>query len=290
MGRAIADGYQLLSELNALDDAGHLTKTGRALAKLPLDPRIARMLFEASQRGCLNELLVLAAALSIQDPRDRPIDAQEAADNAQQQFDDAESDFMSFLKLWNYFIDLKQQNLTNRDMKNALQRKFLSANRLREWSEVHQQLTAMVKDQKWVLNTKAAEYDQIHMSLMAGLLGNIGLKHETDPIYLGARSIKFSIHPGSNLFKKGGKWIMAAELVETTRLYARSVAKIQPDWIEKVGAHLVKRNHNNPHWEKGSGQAVALETGTIYGLPIYSQRRVSLAMRCSRPGRARWWW
>ncbi len=277
MGRAIADGYQLLSELNALDDAGHLTKTGRALAKLPLDPRIARMLFEASQRGCLNELLVLAAALSIQDPRDRPIDAQEAADNAQQQFDDAESDFMSFLKLWNYYIDLKQQNLTNRDMKNALQRKFLSANRLREWSEVHQQLTAMVKDQKWTLNATPATYDQIHLALMAGLLGNIGLKHETDPVYLGARSIKFSIHPGSNLFKKGGKWIIAAELVETTRLYARSVAKIQPEWIEKVGAHLVKRNHNNPHWEKGSGQAVALETGTIYGLPIYSQRRVSLA-------------
>lgn len=277
MGRAIADGYQLLSELNALDDAGHLTKIGRALAKLPLDPRIARMLFEASQRGCLNELLVLAAALSIQDPRDRPIDAQEAADNAQQQFDDAESDFMSFLKLWNFYIDLKEKGSTNREMKNTLQRKFLSANRLREWGEVHQQLTAMVKDQKWTLNATPATYDQIHLALMAGLLGNIGLKHETDPVYLGARSIKFSIHPGSNLFKKGGKWIMAAELVETTRLYARSVAKIQPDWIEKVGAHLVKRNHNNPHWEKGSGQAVALETGTIYGLPIYSQRRVSLA-------------
>lgn len=277
MGRAIADGYQLLSELNALDDAGQLTKTGRALAKLPLDPRIARMLFEASQRGCLSELLVLAAALSIQDPRDRPIDAQEAADNAQQQFDDTESDFISFLKLWKFYIALKEQNLTNREMKNTLQRKYLSANRLREWGEVYQQLASMVKDQQWVLNTKAAEYDQIHMALMAGLLGNIGLKHETDPVYLGARSIKFSIHPGSNLFKKGGKWIMAAELVETTRLYARSVAKIQPDWIEKVGAHLVKRNHHNPHWEKGSGQAVALETGTIYGLPIYSQRRVSLA-------------
>ncbi|MFN7507276.1 MAG: DUF3418 domain-containing protein, partial [Limnobacter sp.] len=252
-------------------------KTGRALARLPLDPRIARMLFEASQRECLSELLVLASALSIQDPRDRPIDAQEAADNAQQQFDDTDSDFMSFLKLWKYYIGLKEQSLTNREMKNTLQRKYLSANRLREWGEVHQQLTSMVKEQKWVLNTKAAEYDQIHMALMAGLLGNIGLKHETDPVYLGARSIKFSIHPGSNLFKKGSKWVMAAELVETTRLYARSVARIQPDWIEKVGAHLVKRNHHNPHWEKGSGQAVAMETGTIYGLPIYSQRRVSLA-------------
>lgn len=277
MGRAIADGYQLLSELNALDDAGHLTKIGRSLAKLPLDPRIARMLFEASRRACLSEMLVLASALSIQDPRDRPIDAQEAADNAQQQFDDAESDFMSFLKLWKFYIDLKEKKLSNRDMKSTLQKKFLSANRLREWGEVHQQLTSMVKDQKWNLNTSAAKYDQIHLALMAGLLGNIGLKHETDPVYLGARSIKFSIHPGSNLFKKGGKWIMAAELVETTRLYARSVAKIQPDWIEKVGAHLLKRNHSNPHWEKGSGQAVAMETGTIYGLPVYSQRRISLA-------------
>lgn len=277
MGRAIADGYQLLSELNALDDAGRLTKIGRALSKLPLDPRIARMLFEASQRACLSEMLVLAAALSIQDPRDRPIDAQEAADNAQQQFEDTESDFMSFLKLWSFYTDLKGKSQTNREIKNTLQRKFLSANRLREWGEVHQQLTSMVKEQKWHLNDAPANYDQIHLALMSGLLGNIGLKHETDPVYLGARSIKFSIHPGSNLFKKGGKWIMAAELVETTRLYARNVAKIQPDWIEKVGSHLVKRNHNNPHWEKGSGQAVAMETGTIYGLPIYSQRRVSLA-------------
>lgn len=277
MGRAIADGYQLLGELNALDEAGQLTKIGRALARLPLDPRIARMLFEASQRACLSELLVLAAALSIQDPRDRPLDAQEAADNAQQQFQDAESDFMSFLKLWRFYTDLKEQKLSNREMKQALQRKFLSANRLREWGEVHQQLSAMVKDQKWTLNASAATYDQIHMALMSGLLGNLGLKHETEPVYLGARSIKFAVHPGSNLFKKPGKWIMAAELVETTRLYARSVAKIQSDWIEKVGAHMVRRNHSNPHWEKGSGQAVAMETGTIYGLPIYSQRRVSLA-------------
>ncbi|HEX4916291.1 MAG TPA: ATP-dependent RNA helicase HrpA, partial [Limnobacter sp.] len=276
MGRAIADGYQLLTELNALDDAGQLTKIGRSLAKLPLDPRIARMLFEAAHRACLAEVLVLAAALSIQDPRERPLDAQDAADQAQQEFQDPESDFMSFLKLWNYYQGLRGKELSNREMKTAMQRKFLSANRLREWTEVHQQLSAMAKEQHWRVNALPANYDQIHMALMSGLLGNLGLKHETEPVYLGARGIKFAIHPGSNLFKKGGKWLMAAELVETTRLYARCVAKIQAEWIEKVGEHLVKRNHNNPHWEKSSGQAVAMETGTIYGLPIYSQRRVSL--------------
>ncbi|HEX4843136.1 MAG TPA: ATP-dependent RNA helicase HrpA, partial [Limnobacter sp.] len=277
MGRAIADGYQLLTELNALDDAGQLTKIGRSLAKLPLDPRIARMLFDAAHRACLAEVLVLAAALSIQDPRERPLDAQDAADQAQQEFQDPESDFMSFLKLWNYYQGLRGKELSNREMKTAMQRKFLSANRLREWTEVHQQLSAMAKEQHWKVNALPANYDQIHMALMSGLLGNLGLKHETEPVYLGARGIKFAIHPGSNLFKKGGKWLMAAELVETTRLYARCVAKIQAEWIEKVGEHLVKRNHNNPHWEKSSGQAVAMETGTIYGLPIYSQRRVSLA-------------
>jgi ATP-dependent helicase HrpA len=277
MGRAIADGYQLLSELHALDDSGRLTKTGRSLAKLPLDPRIARMLFEASQRACLSEMLVLAAALSIQDPRERPLDAQEAADQAQQQFQDPDSDFMSFLKLWKFYIDLKEKGLSNRELRNTLQRKFLSGNRLREWTEVHQQLLGMAKEQKWHLNTEKATADQVHMALMSGLLGNLGLKHESEPVYLGARSIRFSVHPGSNLFKKNGKWLMAAELVETTRLYARCVARIQPEWIEKVGAHLVRKNHSNPHWEKNSGQAVAMETGTIYGLPIYSQRRVSLA-------------
>lgn len=277
MGRAIADGYQLLSELNALDEQGNLTKTGKALSRLPLDPRIARMLFEASQRACLREVLVIASALAIQDPRERPYEAQEAADRAHQEFQHPDSDFMGFVKLWDFYAEQKAKASTNREMRNTLARKFLNANRLREWVEVHQQLLSMAKEHKWRLNESPAEADQIHMALMAGLLGNIGLKHESEPVYLGARSIRFAVHPSSCLFKKAGKWVMAAELVETTRLYARTLAKIQPEWLEKVGSHLVKRNHNNPHWEKNSGQAVALETGTIYGLPIYSQRRVSLA-------------
>ena len=277
LGRAIADGYQLLSELNALDEQGELTKTGRVLARLPLDPRIARMLFEASNRACLREMLVIAAALAIQDPRERPHDAQEAADNAHQQFQHPDSDFMFFLKLWDFYSEQKNKALTNKEMRNVLARKFLNANRMREWVEVHQQLSNMVKTHHWRINASPAEFEQIHLSLMAGLLGNIGLKHETEPVFLGARSIRFSIHPSSFLFKKAGKWVMAAELVETTRLYARSVAKIQPEWLEKVGVHLIRRNHSNPHWEKNSGQAVAMEMGGIYGLPIYSQRRVSLA-------------
>lgn len=277
MGRAIADGYHLLAELHALDENGQLTKTGKALARLPLDPRIARMLFEANFKACLKEMLVIAAALSIQDPRDRPMEAQEAADLAHKRFADDDSDFMSYLKIWKFITDLKEQNFTNREVKAQLSRAFLSPNRVREWQEVHTQLLALAKEQRWVPNTKHAEPEMVHMALLSGLLGNIGLKHETEPMYLGPRGIRFAVHPGSNLFKKSAKWVMAAELVETTRLYGRCAARIQSDWLEKLGAHLIKRNHTNPHWEKNSGQAVAMETGTIYGLPVYSQRRVSLS-------------
>lgn len=277
LGRAIADGYQLLTELNALDEQGQLTPVGKTLARLPVDPRIARMLVEANQRGALVEVLVIAAALSIQDPRERPHDAQQAADQAHSAFQHPDSDFMFFIKLWEFYQKLRTEDISNKAMRNTLVQRFLNANRMREWGEVHQQLVSLVKEQHFRLNQIPAEFDAIHQSLLSGLLGNIGLKHETEPVFLGARSIRFAIHPSSNLHKKGGKWIMAAELVETTRLYARHVAKIQSDWIERVGAHLVRRNHNNPHWEKSSGQAVAMETGTVYGLPIYSQRRVSLA-------------
>jgi ATP-dependent helicase HrpA len=277
MGRAIADGYQLLSELNAIDDNGLLTPTGKSLAQLPVDPRIARMLVEASKLGCLREVLIIASGLSIQDPRERPHDAQEAADQAQKEFEDADSDFMSLVKLWNWFQKTKEDKVSNRDLQQKLSRKFLSPNRMREWSEVHLQLASMAKEQNWFQNAEPAKPDQVHLALLAGLLGNIGIKHETEPVYLGARGIKFSVHPSSSLFKKPGKWLMGAELIETTRLYARSVARIQPEWLERVGGHLIKKNHSDPHWEKNTGQAVAMETGTIYGLPIYSKRRVSLA-------------
>lgn len=277
MGRAIADGYQLLSELNAIDDNGLLTPIGKSLAQLPVDPRIARMLVEASRLGCLREVLIIASGLSIQDPRERPHDAQEAADQAQKEFEDQDSDFMSLVKLWNWFQKAKEEKSSHRDLQQKLSRKFLSPNRMREWSEVHLQLASMAKEQNWFQNTEAAKPDLVHLALLAGLLGNIGIKHETEPVYLGARGIKFSVHPSSALFKKPAKWLMGAELIETTRLYARCVARIQPEWLERVGIHLIKKNHADPHWEKNSGQSVAMETGTIYGLPIYSKRRVSLA-------------
>jgi ATP-dependent helicase HrpA len=277
LGRAIADGYQLLSELNAIDEKGLLTPTGKSLAQLPVDPRIARMLVEASKLACLREVLIIASGLSIQDPRERPHDAQEAADQAQKEFEDTDSDFMSLVKLWNWFQKTKEDKVSNRDLQQKLSRKFLSPNRMREWSEVHLQLASMAKEQGWYQNAEPAKPDQVHLALLAGLLGNIGIKHETEPVYLGARGIKFSVHPSSSLFKKPGKWLMGAELIETTRLYARSVARIQPEWLERVGSHLINKNHSDPHWEKNTGQAVAMETGTIYGLPIYSKRRVSLA-------------
>lgn len=277
MGRAIADGYQLLSELNALHDNGGLTPIGKVIAQLPVDPRIARMLVEASRMACLREVLIIASALSIQDPRDRPHDAQEAADQAHKMFEDPESDFMGFVALWNWYQKAKEEKSSNRDLQQRLQKKFLSPNRMREWSEVHMQLASMAHEQGWQPNAEPAKSDQVHQVLLSGLLGNIGNKHESEPVYLGARGIKYYVHPSSALHKKSGKWIMCAELMDTTRLYARCVARIQPEWLERVGAHLVKRNHSDPHWEKNSGQAVAMETGSIYGLPIYSKRRVSLA-------------
>lgn len=277
MGRAIADGYQLLGELNAIDEEGRLTKVGQALGRLPVDPRIGRMMAEAQYLGCLSELLIIASGLSIQDPRERPHDAQQAADQAHEIFKDDQSDFNVYLNIWYWYQKAKEGRESQRDLRNKLTKRFLNANRMREWSEVHFQLVTLAKEQGWHLNTSKATSEQVHLALLSGLLGNVGCRHEKEPIYLGARGIKFSVHPSSFIHKKAGKWIIASELVETTRLYGRCIANIKPEWIERIGKHLVKKNHTDPHWEKSSGQAVAFETGTLYGLPVYSRRRVSLA-------------
>lgn len=277
MGRAIADGYQLLGELNALDEEGHLTKVGRALARVPVDPRIGRMMVEAEFLGCLSELLIIASGLSIQDPRERPHDAQQAADQAHQIFKDDNSDFNTYLSIWRWYQKAKEGRESQKDLRNKLAKRFLNANRMREWGEVHFQLVSLAKEQQWHLNTSDATSEQIHWALLSGLLGNVGCRHEKEPLYLGARGIKFSVHPSSFIHKKAGKWIIASELVETTRLYGRCVANVKPEWVERMGKHLIKKNHSDPHWEKNSGQAVAFETGTLYGLPVYSRRRVSLA-------------
>lgn len=273
--KAISDGYALLNELQALDDKGELTEIGKQLAKLPLDPRIARMIIEAKERQALSELLIIAAALSVQDPRERPLEAQEAADNSHKRFADERSEFVSWLKLWKHYHERVTHKKSNSKLHKELKSEFLNPNRLREWHEVHTQLHAIVGEQGWRLNTSEATYEQLHLSLLAGLLGNAGMKSEDEPHYLGARGIKFFIHPGSHLAKKAGRWLMAAELTETTRLYARTLAKIEPQWLEKLGGHLISKQLSDPSWDEKSATVTAYERGTLYGLPIYHGRRVA---------------
>ncbi|MDH0093593.1 ATP-dependent RNA helicase HrpA [Achromobacter mucicolens] len=288
-GRAVADGYHLLQELGAIElasasdpdaDVGRtgasfvLTHTGTELAKLPVDPRIGRMILAAREHQCLAEMLIIASALSVQDPRDRPMQEREAAEAAHAKFGDDKSEFVSFLKLWRWYGEQVQHKASQRKLVSLLRQNFLSPIRLREWHDVHTQLAALVGEQGWRVNQSEATYEQLHMALLAGLLGNIGFKSDEGGSYLGARDIRFHIHPGSRLAKKAGRWIMAAELVETTRLYARCVARIDPVWLEKVGAHLIRKNWSDPRWEKKAGQVVANERATLYGLAIYTGRRI----------------
>jgi ATP-dependent helicase HrpA len=282
-GRAIADGYQLLNELGAVDDANDLTATGQELAKLPLDPRVGRMILEARSREALDEVLVIASALSVQDVRDRPMEAQQQADQAHAKFDDEKSEFSGYLKLWKWINDGKggegQHKLSNRQYEQLLRQNFVSMRRVREWRDIHSQLHTVVAEHKWRLNTLPASYEQLHLSMLAGLLGNIGYKLETEGggggEYLGARGIKFYPHPGAHLVKKPGRWIVAAELVETTRLFGRGIAAIEPQWLEQVGGHLLKKQLLDPHWEKKSAEVNALERATLYGIVVYSGRRVN---------------
>ncbi|HXM82290.1 MAG TPA: ATP-dependent RNA helicase HrpA [Burkholderiales bacterium] len=269
--RAIADGYALLAELGAVDERNELTDIGGELARLPLDPRVGRMLVAARAEGCLEQLLVIAAALSVQDPRQRPLEHAAAADERHARFADERSDFLAYLKLWKVF-DAKLEKVCREN--------FLSVPRMREWRDIHAQLETTLGEMKWPASSANPErpegYRAIHRALLAGLLGNVGMRDETEGSYLGARGIKFWVHPGS-WTRKPGKWIVAAELVETTRLFARTVANIDPKWLEELGAHLLKRERQDPRWEKGRAQVVALERGTLYGLPVYASRRVNFA-------------
>lgn len=284
-GRAIADGYQLLNELGAVDEDNVLTPLGRELARLPLDPRVGRMILAARDQQSLREVLIIASALSVQDPRDRPIDAQEQADQAHRRFADERSEFLQWLKIWSWFEEAVAHKKSNRQLVDACRQNFLSHLRLREWRDVHSQLLTVVREHGWRLNESEATYEQVHLALLTGLLGNLGLKADDDPHYLGARGIKFYLWPGSALAKKAGRWVMAAELVETSRLYARCLAKIEPEWVEKVGAHLLKKSLSEPHWEKRPAQVSAFERATLYGLPIYHRRRVAFGRQ--DPARAR---
>ena len=273
-GRMIADGYQLLVELGAIDEAQQLTKLGHELAKLPLDPKISRLLLAGKQYLCLTEVLIIASALSVQDPRERPHDKQAAADEAHKRFANERSDFLAYLKIWAWYEQALAQKKSKRQLATECQKNFLSPLRLREWRDLHMQLHTQVAEMGMRNNQKPAKYEQIHKALLCGLLGNIGIKSVDSNDYLGARGIKFFIAPNSVLAKKGNKWVMAGELVETQRLYARCMARIEPVWLDEVGAHLIKRHYYDPHWEKNPAQVTAFERTTLYGLLLNARKRV----------------
>nr|WP_243392864.1 ATP-dependent RNA helicase HrpA [Paucibacter aquatile] len=277
--KAIADGYQLLQELGAVDDFNELTPLGKELSRLPLDPRVGRMILEARKREALNEVLIIASALSGQDVRDRPMEQQQAADEKHKKFDDEKSEFLGYLKLWKWIEEAKgghgEHKLSNRRYEALLRENFISPRRVREWKDIYSQLHTVVAEQGWRLNGSPATYEQLHLSMLAGLLGNLGLKSDEDEWYLGARGIKFWRHPGAHLSKKPGRWIVAAELVETTRLFGRGIAAIEPQWLPGIAGHLIKTQLLEPHWEKKAAEVIALERATLYGIVIYANRRVN---------------
>jgi ATP-dependent helicase HrpA len=272
--RMIADGYQLLAELGAVNEANELTEIGRRLARFPIDPRVARMILAAEREHCLGEMLIVAAALEVDDPRERPFDRAEAADKAHSRFHDEQSDFMALLKLWEHFGEAVEHRKSNRRLAEELHEQFLSQRRLREWRDVHHQLAALVGEMGLRVNQKPATYEQLHRALIAGLLGNIGAKGEEAGEYLGARGVRFAIFPGSGLRKKQPRWVLAAELMETTRLYARCAARIEPEWVEAAAGDLAKKHYFDPHWEKERAMVAAYERVTLYGLTLVPRRRV----------------
>ncbi|MFM2403218.1 MAG: hypothetical protein RL223_1098 [Pseudomonadota bacterium] len=328
--KAIADGYALLGELGAVDDDNQLTPIGVELSQLPLDPRVGRMILEGRERGALDEVLIIASALSVQDVRDRPLDKQQAADEKHKLFDDEKSEFIGTLKLWRWIEEGRtghdahlaeplatarplaaalqragsdgaspaaagktrhkpaqrgsgpaaagerpHHKLSHRQQEQRLREHFINVRRVREWRDTHSQLHTVVAEHGWRLNGSPATYEQLHLSMLAGLLGNVGCKSDDEEWYLGARGIKFWRHPGANLSKKPGRWLIAAELVETTRLYGRGLATIEPQWIPAIAGHLLKTQLLDPHWERKAAEVVALERATLYGIVIYNNRKVN---------------
>ncbi|TNY37659.1 ATP-dependent RNA helicase HrpA [Thermomonospora catenispora] len=277
--RNIKDGVNLLHELGAFEPDGQgrrrrLTPLGRKLAQLPIDPRLGRMVLEADKNGCLREVLVIVSALSIQDPRERPADKQQAADEKHRRFADPSSDFLAYLNLWNYLQD-RQKELSGGQFRRMCRNEFLHYLRVREWQDLHGQLTQIARGLGLTPNTADAAPEAIHRSLLAGLLSHVGLMDPEKRDYLGARNARFAIFPGSGLFKKPPRWVMSAELVETSRLWARVNARIEPEWIEPLAQHLVKRTYSEPHWSAKQGAAMAYERVTLYGIPIVPRRRVN---------------
>lgn len=271
--KMIRDGKQVLHEVNALDKAGRLTDTGRRLAKIPADPRLARMLLAADKYNCLTETAIIVAGLSIQDPREKPSDKLQQAESKHAAFKHEHSDFLSFLNLWQHSED-KKKHLSNNKLRKYCRDNFLSYVRMREWHDIHSQIMQVIKGElKLRPNQVPASYDEIHKALLPGLLSNIGFRHEQYE-YLGARNLKFFIFPGSGQHKARPKWIMAAEQVETSKVYARTVAKIEPEWIEQAARHLIKRSYYDPHWEKKAGRSAVYERTLLYGITLQAKRKI----------------
>ncbi len=271
--RLIRDGLRLLEELNAIDPKKELTEIGRSLARIPLDPRLGRILLAAKEQNCVSEIAIIVSALSIQDPRERPAEQSQAADEKHRPFQDRESDFLTFVRLWNA-IEAKRDELSNSRFRLYCRENFLSWRRVREWREIYLQLMNLVQTEfGFRANQVPAEYEAIHKALLCGLLSNIGFLQEQSE-YLGARNLKFHIHPGSALFKVRPKWIIAAEQVETGRVYARTIARVTPEWIEQAGAHLVRLQHFDPHWQRSQARAAVYERSVLFGLTLQNRRKI----------------
>ncbi len=270
---SIREGYRTLFELGAVDGDKRLTELGRRLSRFPVDPRIARIILAADEFNCLAEVLIIAAALEIQDPRERPHDKQEQADTKHEQFVDERSDFLSYLKLWDFFHKLKE-DLSHSRLRRACLQNFLSFNRMREWMEVHRQLLQLVTSTRLKPHKRKDDYDAIHQSLLTGFLSGVAYR-SADHEYTGAGGIKFFLWPGSGLFATKPKWCLIEELIETRRRYGRTVGGIKPEWIEPLADHVVKRNYNDPHWHRKSGRVMAWESVTLFGLPVVQRRRVA---------------
>ncbi|WP_353620085.1 ATP-dependent RNA helicase HrpA [Thalassotalea sp. G20_0] len=272
-GKAINDGFKLLQELVAVGKGRRITPIGRQLGQLPVDPRLGRMLIEANKNNALHEVLIIVSALAAQDPRERPQDKQQAADQRHREFYHDDSDFMTYVNLWEAYEE-QRQALSQNQLRKYCNKQFLSFMRMREWRDLHRQLTLACKDLQFRLNDSPASYGDVHKSLLSGLLSQLGSKDD-EADYMGARNRRFYLFPASTLYKRKPKWVMAAELVETSRLFARTNAKLEPQWIEPLATHLVKRNYFEPHWEKKRAQVVAFEQVTLYGLIIVGRRRVN---------------
>lgn len=268
--RLIKDGFKVLFELHAVNEKHQLTAIGKKLSRLPIDPRLGRMLIAAERLGAVKEVLIIVSALSIQDPRERPMEKQQAADEKHSRFKDKKSDFLGYLKLWDYFHQQKDA-LSQNKLRKLCQKEFLSFMRFREWIDIHHQIRRSLALKE---NNQEASPDSIHQSLLTGLLSHIGYKDDEHG-YQGSQNRKFMIFPGSGVFKKPPKWVMAAEMVETTRLYARTVAKIQPQWLEDCAKHLIKHHYSEPHWQKRNAQVGGYERLSLYGLTINSQRMIN---------------